>query len=116
MPNLVAVAAGHGRDKGSVVFIHGLGGHVFTTWGGKSSSSAQFWPGWMAEELTEIAVYSLGYEAEPSELTGSAMSLLDRGQNTLALLLVPSRLWLEYREGRPPANFRVARQAARSMG
>ena len=30
--------------------------------------------------------------------------------------MVPSRNWLEYREGRPPANFSVPRQAARSMG
>ena len=86
MSYLHQIAVGKDRARGSVVFVHGLWGDPFGTWGGETEDAPGFWPRWLAEDLPGFAVYSIGYEAEPSEYTGFAMSLKDRSQNILALL------------------------------
>jgi hypothetical protein len=44
-----------------VVFVHGLGGHPFSTWSSGEEGSAS-WPHWLAEEFgPQIGVWSLGY-------------------------------------------------------
>jgi hypothetical protein len=83
------IAVGADRASGSVIFVHGLGGDPFTTWGGKSEDAPGpgFWPRWIADDCKDLAVYSFGYEAAASELSGSAMSLRDRGQDVVAHLM-----------------------------
>ncbi|RDE50730.1 MAG: TIR domain-containing protein [Candidatus Accumulibacter meliphilus] len=68
-----------------VVFVHGLGGDKLNTWQA-STAAESFWPAWLAEDLPNVAVYSLGYEASPSAWLGKAMPLGDRATNVLAVL------------------------------
>ncbi|MDZ4067239.1 MAG: hypothetical protein U1E06_10395 [Tabrizicola sp.] len=92
MPTLIPIADGPDRNCGSIIFVHGLGGDPWKTWGDRFwprwLAADRFWPRWLAEEpdLATLAVYTLKYEAAPSELTGSSMSLVDHGENILAVL------------------------------
>ena len=88
-----------------VVFVHGLGGHPFSTWrhGVDESSS---WPHWLAAEYGErIAVWSFGYPASKSmiprwkefikksigrpydEDAGYSLPLPDRARNALNVMV-----------------------------
>ncbi|MEY9523964.1 pimeloyl-ACP methyl ester carboxylesterase [Bradyrhizobium japonicum] len=71
------------QAKLSVVFLHGLGGDSHDTW---SAGPNLFWPKWLADDLENLAVYSIGYDASPSGWFGTAMPLSDRATNVLALL------------------------------
>lgn len=102
MAELIAVAAGPGRRRGSVVFFHGLTGHPYETWGAETesvaapaetraavSARARFWPDWLAAEpdLAGLAFYTAAYEADAwVSRTAGAMSLFSHGENVLATL------------------------------
>ena len=68
-----------------IIFVHGLGGDKVSTWQSLESEES-FWPAWLGEDLQHAAIYSLGYDASPSEWLGHAMPLSDRAMNVLALL------------------------------
>jgi hypothetical protein len=88
MSTLISIADGPNRNGGSIIFVHGLGGHAFKTWGGANPGDRNFWPRWLAEEpdLATLGIYTLQYPAAPSELTGRSMSLPDQSENILAVL------------------------------
>jgi len=65
------------------VFVHGLQGDLRKAWTNKNGS---FWPTWLAEDNTELAVWSVGYEAAVSGWSGTATPLFDRANNVLAEL------------------------------
>ncbi len=69
-----------------VVFVHGLGGDKLSTWQSTASSDS-FWPAWLGDDLPDVAVYSLGYDASPLAWLGNAMPLSDRATNMLASLV-----------------------------
>lgn len=71
-----------------VVFIHGLDGNARTTWM-SSQDDASFWPEWLAQDIPEIGVWTLGYAADISRWTNESMPLADRG--TLLLEQLTSR-------------------------
>lgn len=68
---------------GDVVFVHGLGGDPFETWGLRDQSS---WSAWLSVDRPDLNVWSLGYEISPTAWSGSAMPLADRATNVLAVL------------------------------
>ena len=81
--------------RADVVFVHGLGGDAFGTWRHGSDASTS-WPHWLAEDVPEVCVWSLGYPAAPTTLTGvkrlfsrrhrdagHTMPLPERAQNVL---------------------------------
>jgi len=88
MDELIPIAVGDERSAGSVVFVHGLNGDPFKTWGGADANSSHFWPKWLAGEpaLANISIYTLRYEAHPSALAGGSMSLFEHGKSALARL------------------------------
>lgn len=77
-----------------MIFVHGLGGDYSATWRhGKDESTS--WPHWLAEEFTEVGVWSLEYAASPTKLArflgfftgdrdaGYSMALPDRAGQVL---------------------------------
>ncbi len=53
-----------------IVFVHGLGGASHGTW---RNTNGFFWPEELGRELAHCGVWSLGYEADISRITGSGM-------------------------------------------
>lgn len=70
---------------GDVVFIHGLDGDANGTWQIKDRADT-FWPAWLADDLKDFAVWSLGYEASSTTWKGHALPLAERATNVLATL------------------------------
>lgn len=76
-----------------VIFIHGLNGHVENTWISGEGSDSEFWPQWLEEELSNVAVWSVGYEADRLKWgRGIAMAVQDRAANILPRLLAEPEL------------------------
>lgn len=69
-----------------VLFVHGLGGDPFATWWHDPDRPHDSWPFWLADELPQVAVHCLAYDASPSKWLGSSMPLVDRATNVLTLL------------------------------
>src|SRR5208283_181851 len=86
MTRLIKIADWSGAKCGNVVFVHGLGGHVYDTWR-RGADDATFWPLWLAEDIEGLTVYSLAYDAPPTNWLGTAMPLQDRAVNVLDCLL-----------------------------
>jgi hypothetical protein len=72
--------------RGSVVFVHGLSGDPFETWRARDGNLGS-WLEWLSEDLPEIMVYSLAYDADASNWFGHAMQLPDRATDVLAELV-----------------------------
>ncbi|MCP5426441.1 MAG: hypothetical protein H6970_15460 [Gammaproteobacteria bacterium] len=68
-----------------IIFVHGLDGDARTTWRPKDNPQA-FWPAWLAEEIPQIGVWSLGYAVSSSAWKGQTMPLADRATNSLDIL------------------------------
>jgi tetratricopeptide (TPR) repeat protein len=78
--------------KADVIFVHGLGGDYAATWRHDQNSS---WPHWLAEEFSDVGVWSLEYAASPTKLArvrgwftgdrdaGYSMALPDRAGQVL---------------------------------
>jgi pimeloyl-ACP methyl ester carboxylesterase len=90
MANLVKIADSVGERCASAIFLHGLGGDAYWTWGGADVKSC--WPSWLANDLKSLAVWTVGYEAPISRWRGSAMHLTDRARNILERLLAEPAL------------------------
>ena len=77
-----------GEPKADVVFVHGLTGSAFATWR-HGDDDATSWPHWLAEDFSEVAVWSLDYPASVTKWSGSAeegMALPDRARQILDLI------------------------------
>jgi pimeloyl-ACP methyl ester carboxylesterase len=86
MSRLIKIAGWGGAPRASVIFVHGLGGHAYDTWR-REPNNDTFWPLWLAEDVKGISVYTLAYEAPPSNWLGTSMPLQDRAVNVLEVLL-----------------------------
>jgi hypothetical protein len=86
MSRLVKIAGWDGAPRASVIFVHGLGGHAYDTWR-RAPDNDTFWPLWLAKDVQGISVYTLAYEAPPSNWLGTSMPLQDRAVNVLEILL-----------------------------
>ena len=69
-----------------MVFVHGLGGHAYDTWR-RAPDNDTFWPLWLAKDIEGISVYTVAYEAPPTNWLGTSMPLQDRAVNVLEYLL-----------------------------
>lgn len=71
--------------SGDVVFVHGLGGNAREYWHPKGEPG-KFWPTWLGEDLSDLGIWSVGYDAAKFAWGGTTMPLIDRATNALALL------------------------------
>jgi len=83
LSNLYRIAESKNKVSQHVILIHGLGGDHKKTWQNKNA----YWPEWLAEDIDELAVWAIDYDASVSRWNGSAMHLVDRGSNILARIL-----------------------------
>jgi len=68
--------------RADVVFVHGLDGDARETWHPKGEPHS-FWPKWLGEEVHEIGVWSVDYDAASLKWKGTAMPLPERADNLL---------------------------------
>ncbi|MFG1344125.1 hypothetical protein V5F59_04465 [Xanthobacter autotrophicus DSM 431] len=67
--------------------MHGLDGDSYGTWL-SGSSSKDFWPDWLEQDIPNLAVWSLGYEATSTWWKkGAALALPDRAASILPRLV-----------------------------
>jgi hypothetical protein len=86
MSKIIKITGWAGKPRASIIFVHGLGGHAYDTWR-RAPNDGSFWPLWLAEDVVGVTVYTLAYEAPPSNWLGTAMPLQDRAVNVLECLL-----------------------------
>jgi len=97
MSQLIRIAGPDGDPRASVLFVHGLSGHLYNTWrlgpdSTKPTDDPTFWPLWVARDCQDIAIYLIGYDAPISRWRGTAMHLPDQATNILARLLAEPTL------------------------
>jgi len=86
MAKFYEILGTHNPERcGDVIFVHGLDGNATSTWRHQDKPEA-FWPQWLGEDLPQVGVWSLEYDAASIAWKGSAMPLADRATNVLALM------------------------------
>ncbi|HFG2433427.1 TPA: esterase/lipase family protein, partial [Vibrio cholerae] len=83
----LAIMAGERTAAKHIVFTHGLGGDFDTTWESKSGKRRVFWPEWLFEDVPDVCIWSIGYEAPKLSILNNGMGLMDRAQNICEMLL-----------------------------
>ncbi|MGJ0395076.1 MAG: tetratricopeptide repeat protein [Methylocystis sp.] len=86
MSRIIKIACWGVSPRANVIFVHGLGGHAYDTWRRKPDDNS-FWPVWLATDVPGIRVFTLAYEAPPTNWLGASMPLQDRAVNILECLL-----------------------------
>jgi len=69
-----------------VVFVHGLGHGSLDTWL-SLGYPPEHWPNWLKDDLENVAIWAVLYDAAKTRLWGRAMHLADRAENGLARLV-----------------------------
>lgn len=86
MPNLITISnCSNDARSADVVFVHGVNGDYINTWHPKGRPD-EFWPAWLGQDLPDVGIWSLGYEARSISWTGSVMPLADRATHVLSIL------------------------------
>jgi len=86
MTELHRIYRGGTSPRGAIIFVHGLSGDWRKTWQASEDDAESFWPSWLQDDLPDIAVHSVGYEAAVSGWRGNAMEIPDQARNMRAEL------------------------------
>jgi hypothetical protein len=78
--NIHTVYEAPGEAVCNIVFIHGIHGDFKATWH-PDDDPASYWPRWVGEDLTDVNVYSVQYNAFVTKWLGTTMALEDRAKN-----------------------------------
>lgn len=64
--------------KADIVFVHGLGGHFWSTWHPQGSDKdTNFFPMWLGADFPDYGIWSMSYDSSPVRFQGSEMPILD---------------------------------------
>ena len=85
MANIELVTKENKNYSATVVFIHGLGGNMRSTWK-ITGRDDTFWPTWLGDDFQNLRVVLLGYESAITNWKTPAMALPDRVSNILSRL------------------------------
>ena len=80
------VGCDNASRKLNVIFVHGLGGNVRSTWQPEGVQSNDYWLYWLSQKINDIGIWSYGYEAEPSKWKGYTMPLFDQASILLEFI------------------------------
>lgn len=83
--------AGDRQAGKHVIFIHGLGGHYKGTWSCGRDKNV-FWPAWLAENESDICVWSVEYESKVAYFIDDTMAFKDRAANIAESLFIKKEL------------------------
>ena len=87
MSELIKVANTDDAGRvGDVVFVHGLGGNPREYWMADKDKPETFWPAWIGQDVPNVGVWSLGYDAAKFAWQGDPLWLVDRAKNALLRL------------------------------
>lgn len=92
MLKLIQVARNSENPQRHIIFLHGLGGHAYKTWQSSNVNNSTFWPVWLADEIADVAIWTVSYSAPPSNWLGTAIPLQHRAVSVLAMLTSDERL------------------------
>jgi pimeloyl-ACP methyl ester carboxylesterase len=92
MADLYLIASCTRKPLGHIIFVHGLGGHPFETFQFDKRDIDTLWPRWIAEDAPGLMVWTMGYQAPPTNFTGNALNLQARAQTFFARLTQDPRL------------------------
>ncbi|WP_455917443.1 alpha/beta fold hydrolase [Pseudomonas cerasi] len=91
MVMLTRVHEGSNPKALNVIFVHGLGGDVRSTWMHNPNDHTTLWPCWIGEDV-DCTVWVAGYGAALSGWTNAAMHLADQGEALFAALQAEPKL------------------------
>ncbi|WP_422881882.1 esterase/lipase family protein [Pantoea agglomerans] len=74
-----------------VIFIHGLGGNYRETWSCAKDKNV-FWPEWLAENESDVCIWTIEYESKVAYFIDDAMALKDRAANIAENLFIKKEL------------------------
>ena len=76
---LIAITGTDNVDrKADIVFVHGLGGHFWSTWHPQGSDKyTNFFPAWLGEDFPNYGVWSMSYDSSPVKFQGSEMPIIE---------------------------------------
>ncbi|MEM9276161.1 MAG: alpha/beta fold hydrolase [Cyanobacteria bacterium P01_F01_bin.143] len=61
-----------------IVFVHGLGGHYWSTWHPQESEEdTHFFPMWLGDDFPDYGIWSMDYDSSLVRSEGSQMPILD---------------------------------------
>ncbi|PRC92091.1 esterase/lipase family protein [Solimicrobium silvestre] len=92
MADLIKISKNHHEKNSHVIFLHGLNGDPYESWGASQNSKKKFWPKWLEKDITDLTVWSIGYHAAISRWRGEAMHFTERATNILELILAEPNL------------------------
>ncbi len=83
--------AGDRQAGKHVIFIHGLGGHYKNTWSCGRDKNVS-WPAWLAENESDVCVWSIEYESKVAYFIDDTMAFKDRAANIAESLFIKKEL------------------------
>ncbi|WP_208701278.1 MULTISPECIES: ABC-three component system protein [unclassified Mesorhizobium] len=86
--NFFATIAANGGAV-DVIFVHGLSGDPVDTWTFEGSSEVEggYWPHWLAKDIPQLNLYTLGFPASVfAQWAKKEMNLYDRAKNVIETL------------------------------
>ena len=86
MPKIYNIISQLGRANVNIVFVHGLGGHATSTWMTAQEEFSTFWPLWIPELVQGANVWSVAYDAPPTDWLGRSLPIEEQSKLLIELM------------------------------